>query len=110
MLLIVCRRLVIFLAIFSLNMLLSVVGRNIVQARKHKGWSQEQLAAASGLHRTYVGGVERGERNLSLKNLARIAAALEVHPSTLLLDRHDAQEGGTGVEDSGTPSRQDRSS
>lgn len=84
-------------------MILRLVGRNIGQARKDRGWSQEQLAAASGLHRTYVGGIERGERNVSLKNLARIAAALEVHPSTLLLDDRDAREEAIDVEDSATP-------
>jgi len=47
-------------------------------------WSQEQLADEAGLHRTYVGAVERLERNPSLKSMARIAAALRVEAWELL--------------------------
>jgi transcriptional regulator with XRE-family HTH domain len=47
------------------------------------GLSQEALAAKAGIHRTYVGGVERGERNVGLKNILRLAAALGVHPRDL---------------------------
>jgi len=48
------------------------------------GVSQEGLADRAGLHRTYVGGIERGERNLSFANLLRLADALAVKPSELL--------------------------
>lgn len=48
------------------------------------GLSQEELAARAGLHRTYVSSVERGERNLSLANIHRLADALGVPPSSLL--------------------------
>lgn len=48
------------------------------ELRKDLGISQEELADRCGLHRTYVGGIERGERNPSLVNIGRIADALEV--------------------------------
>lgn len=64
---------------------LETIGHNIRTARESRRFSQEELAALSGLHRTYVGGVERGERNLGAINLVRIARALRVEPSTLLL-------------------------
>jgi transcriptional regulator with XRE-family HTH domain len=52
--------------------------------RVANGWSQEQLSFESGLHRTYVGAVERGEKNLTVKNLVRISLALGVSASALL--------------------------
>jgi len=48
------------------------------------GISQEELATRSGLHRTYIGGIERAERNISLATLEMIAAGLGVEPSELL--------------------------
>jgi transcriptional regulator with XRE-family HTH domain len=53
-------------------------GRRVRELRERRGWSQEQLAAQCGLHRTYVGGIERGERNPALLNIGRIAEALGV--------------------------------
>ena len=58
-------------------------GERVRALREQAGLSQEALAAKAGIHRTYVGGVERGERNLSLKNIVRLAAALGVHPRAL---------------------------
>lgn len=52
--------------------------------RLAKGWTQEELAERTGLHPTYIGGVERGERNLGLDNLLKIARALGQHPMALL--------------------------
>jgi transcriptional regulator with XRE-family HTH domain len=56
----------------------------IRELRLAKGVSQEALADQAGLHRTYMGSVERGERNISLENIVRIAHALRVQPSILL--------------------------
>jgi transcriptional regulator with XRE-family HTH domain len=59
-------------------------GERIRILRKQAGWSQEELADASGLHRTYVGAVERGERNVSLINIVQFAHALRVKPSDIM--------------------------
>lgn len=59
-------------------------GDRVRTLRKDRGLSQEQLAERTGLHRTYIGGIERGERNVSLINIVRLAKALEVPPSDLL--------------------------
>jgi transcriptional regulator with XRE-family HTH domain len=64
----------------------SQFGKRIRQLRLAKGWSQEEPAARSGLHPTYIGGIERGERNLGLNNLLKLARALDEHPSTLFSD------------------------
>lgn len=52
--------------------------------REAKNISQEQLADTAGLHRTYIGSIERGERNLGIKNIFRIADALGCKPSELV--------------------------
>jgi transcriptional regulator with XRE-family HTH domain len=61
-------------------------GERIRTLRRQAGWSQEELAAACGLHRTYVGAVERGERNVSLVNIVRLARALRSKPADLMED------------------------
>lgn len=53
-------------------------GERVRDLRKRKGLSQESLALACDLDRTYIGGVERGERNISLLNIYKIATALDV--------------------------------
>jgi transcriptional regulator with XRE-family HTH domain len=61
-------------------------GRRIRELRERAGWSQEGFAEACGLHRTYIGGIERGERNVSLVNIERIAIALGVPIADLFAD------------------------
>jgi transcriptional regulator with XRE-family HTH domain len=59
-------------------------GERIRYLRKQAGLSQEELADAGGLHRTYIGSIERGERNISLINIVQLARALRVKPASLL--------------------------
>ena len=62
----------------------AALGRAIRAQREVRGLSQEELGFRSGLHRTYVGGIERGERNPSFTNILRVAEALGVSASDLL--------------------------
>lgn len=64
-----------------------VLGLNIRRKRREINISQEKLAERSGLHRTYVGAIERGERNVSLENMQRIAKALDLQVSELLKEK-----------------------
>lgn len=59
-------------------------GARVRELRRKRGFSQEELAERANLHRNYVGGVERGERNISLINIIELARALSVNPSDLL--------------------------
>ena len=60
------------------------VACTVRRLRKERGWSQEEFAAKCGLHRTYVGAIERAEENLTLRSLDKLAKALRVHPADLL--------------------------
>jgi len=62
----------------------AIFGRNMRRIRQARGYSQEKLGELAGLHRTYIGAVERGEQNVSLLNIAQIAAALHVPVSDLV--------------------------
>jgi transcriptional regulator with XRE-family HTH domain len=62
----------------------AAVGRAVRDLRASRGMSQEDLAFVTGMHRSYVGGVERGERNPSLIALSRVASALGVRTWELL--------------------------
>ena len=58
-------------------------GRRLVELRKQKGWSQEKLSLESGVARSYLGGVERGQRNIALINICRLAETLQIPVGTL---------------------------
>ena len=61
----------------------TLFGSRVRQLRKARGWSQEEFAHKVGIDRSYMGGVERGERNISLENIWLIAKALGVSPAEL---------------------------
>ena len=63
-----------------------VFAKNMRAYRKKAGLTQETLGNLSGLHRTYIGGIEQGRRNVSLKNVGRIAEALGVSPMRLFIE------------------------
>jgi len=62
------------------------LGQHIRQLRRAHGWTQEVLAEKAGIHPVYLAGIERGKRNPSFKNLARIAAALDVSLAVLFTE------------------------
>jgi len=68
----------------STNNILKRFGQRVKSLRLEKGWSQEELARRADLHRTYIGSIERHERNVSLLNVQRIAKALKVNIKDLL--------------------------
>ena len=65
---------------------MTIFGKNVQNARKVLGLSQEELAFRAGLHRTYIGMVERTERSISLQNAKKIADALNMKLDALLID------------------------
>ena len=70
------------------------IAENIRASRIALGWSQEKLAEKASLHRTYVGSVERGERNISAENIEKIAIAIGLKPSKLLEETHRENRDG----------------
>jgi transcriptional regulator with XRE-family HTH domain len=65
-----------------------IFGRNLRTYRQSKGLSQEQFADFVGVHRTYMGGIERGERNLTLVSVERICEQLGLNPLEMLDQRN----------------------
>lgn len=64
--------------------ILEVFGQNVRRLRVEQGLSQEQLADKAGLHRTYIGMIERAEKNITLCNIEKVAVALGVSVSSLI--------------------------
>ena len=67
----------------------TALSKHLRRERSLRGLSQEQLADICGLHRTYIGGIERCERNITVSTLERIADALGVNPLSLLKDSEE---------------------
>jgi len=63
---------------------IKALGQAVRELRKAKGYSQEGFADEVGLHRTYMGAIERGEQNLTIKNVVRVSSTLGIEPSDLL--------------------------
>ena len=74
-----------------MNELLVLLGKRIRELRAAKKWSQEEFAHVSGLHRTYIGQIERGEKNISFENLSKVAGVLGVTLSELLAGLENAE-------------------
>lgn len=70
-----------------------ILADNLRSYRKRAGLTQEQLAEKSGLHRTYIGGIEQQRINVSLKNIERIATALEIDPVLLMIRAEQDDDG-----------------
>lgn len=66
------------------SILRKILAKNIRELRLSKQLSQEELADICGLHRTYISDIERGNRNVSIDNIEKIAKGLDVDPSILL--------------------------
>ena len=64
--------------------ILEAFGDRVRELRKEAGWSQEEFADQCELDRTYVGGIERGERNLALRNIQKVADALDLTIAELM--------------------------
>lgn len=71
-----------------------ILGKRIRNYRTAKGWSQEKLAQISGCHPTYIGQIERGEKNATIESIEKISAALDVSLSKLF-EKLGATDDGT---------------
>lgn len=70
------------------------LGKRIRELRLKKGFSQESFADHCGLHRTYMGGIERGERNLTIQTVSTVAKGLDLSMSQLLADIEKQTDSG----------------
>jgi transcriptional regulator with XRE-family HTH domain len=70
----------------TLQVLLSALGQRVRELRQAKGYSQESFADKCGVHRTFMGTIERGESNLSFQNIVKVAEALGVSLAALFAD------------------------
>lgn len=82
----------------AMSEIAKIIGQRIRNNRTKLGWSQEKVAELCGCHPTYIGQLERGEKNATLESIEKIAAALNVPLSTLL-----EQLGGQGESDRNIP-------
>jgi transcriptional regulator with XRE-family HTH domain len=64
--------------------ILEKFGKKVRKERLNQGLSQEELAAKAGVHRTYIGMIERAEKNITLESIEKIAKALKLRPSDLI--------------------------
>ncbi len=76
----------------SKNNILNIFGENVRIYRRNLGISQEELADRAGLHRTYIGMIERAEKNITLVNMEKIANALQVKIEELLKISNDGND------------------
>lgn len=77
----------------------SAIGETVRDLRTSAGYSQEKFAYAVGMHRTYVGSIERGERDVGLRNLAKIAGALGMPTSRLIARAEERMARGAETAD-----------
>jgi transcriptional regulator with XRE-family HTH domain len=88
-----------------------LLGKRVRELRAARKWSQEEFAHVSGLHRTYIGQIERGEKNISFENLSKISGVLGVTLSELLAGLDDVgvrdrkSKAGVGSDDQETADR-----
>jgi transcriptional regulator with XRE-family HTH domain len=82
-----------FLTLSGVDALIQRLGKRIRELRAQRGWSQEQFADVCRVHRTYMGHLERGEKNVSFSSIERVAKALDVS----LAELFDGLEAGTSL-------------
>ena len=75
-----------------MNNLVKTIGERVRYFRLYRGFTQEELAEKANIHYTYIGGIERGERNISLETLNKITEALEISPTDLFAQNYLKKE------------------